>query len=137
MSYEDYLHSIYYDSNHAGSYSGLKKLYRAVKREDKYVLGKAKIRKWLQKQETYTLHKQVRRKFKRQRVVVPYIDYQWDADTASMTSYTKDNDGFGYFLLIIDIFSRYVWTVPLHTTKGTEIMHALKTCLIAVETPIN
>ena len=108
MTYEDYLSTIYYDPHHAGSFGGLEKLYRAVRKEGKYVLGRAKIRKWLQKQETYTLHQHVRRKFRRQRVIVPYIDYQWDADTAVMTSYAKDNDGFGFFLLVIDIFSRYV-----------------------------
>ena len=126
MSYEDYLQSIYYDPNHGGSFGGLEKLYRAVRKEGKYVLGKAKIRKWLQKQETYTLHQHVRRKFKRQRVVVPYMDYQWDVDTASMINYTKENDGYGFFVLIIDIFSRYIWTVPLRTTKATEMVDALK-----------
>ena len=126
MTYEDYLRSIYYDPHHAGSYGGLDKLYRAVRREGKYVLGRAKIRKWLQKQETFTLHQHVRRKFKRQQVIVPYMDYQWDADTASMTVYAKDNDDFGFFLLVIDIFSRYIWTVPLRSTKGSEMKEALK-----------
>ncbi|KAK3083648.1 hypothetical protein FSP39_000775 [Pinctada imbricata] len=126
MSYEDYLHSIYYDPNHAGSYGGLEKLYNAVCKEGKYVLGKAKIRKLLQKQETFTLHQHVRRKFKRHRVVVPYMDYQWNADTASMNIYAKENDGFGFFVLLVDIFSRYIWTVPLHTTKGTEMVEALE-----------
>lgn len=126
MTYEDYLKSIYYDTNHAGSYGGLEKLYRTVRKEGKYVIGKAKIRKWLQKQETYTLHQQVRRRFRRQRVIVPYMDYQWDADTASMTTYTKDNDGYGFFVLVIDIFSRFLWTVPLRTTKGSEMSNALK-----------
>lgn len=126
MTYEDYLKSIYYDPNHAGSYGGLENLYRTVRKEGKYVIGKAKIRKWLQKQETYTLHQQVRRRFRRQRVIVPYMDYQWDADTASMTTYTKDNDGYGFFVLVIDIFSRFLWTVPLRTTKGSEMSNALK-----------
>lgn len=89
-------------------------------------MEKAKIRKWLQKQETYTLHQQVRRRFRRQQVIVPYMDYQWDADTASMTTYTKDNDGYGFFVLVIDIFSWFLWTVPLRTTKGSEMSNALK-----------
>ena len=135
MTYEDYLPSIYYDPNHAGSFGGLDKLYRAVRKEGKYVLGRAKIRRWLQKQETYTLHQRVLRKIKRQRVVVPYMDYQWDADTAVMTSYTKENDGFGYFLLVIDVFSRYVWTVPLRSTKGAEMAAALTSVLDKDRTP--
>ena len=86
MSYEDYLKSIYYDPKHPGSFGGLEKLYRAVRREGKYVLSRSKIRKWLQKQETFTLHRQINRKFKRTHVIVPEIGYQWDADTAVMTS---------------------------------------------------
>ena len=135
MTYEDYLDSIYYDPNHAGSFGGLEKLYRAVRKEGKYVLGRAKIRRWLQKQETYTLHQHVRRKFKRQRVIVPYMDYQWDADTAVMTSYSEDNDGFGFFLLVIGVFSRYVWTEPLQSTKGAEMVEALTTVLDKGRTP--
>lgn len=137
MTYEDYLKSLYYDPNHAGAFGGVEKVYRTVRKEGKYVLGKAKIRKWLRKQETFTLHQHVRRKFRRRRVIVPYIDSQWNADTASMSIYTKDNDGFGFFLLVIDIFSRFVWTVPLRTTKGAEMMEALKSVSIKEGFQIN
>jgi predicted ABC-type exoprotein transport system permease subunit len=75
---------------------------------------------------TFTLHRHVRRKFKRQWVIVPYVDYQWDADTVSMTVYAKDNEGYGFFSLVIDVFSRYVWTVPLRTTKGSKMKGTLK-----------
>ena len=125
MTYENYLHSVYYDTEHPGSFGGLEKLYQAVRREGKYVLSRSKIKRWLQKQETFTLHRQVNRKFKRTRVVAPEIGYQWDADTAVMTSYLKANDGYGYFLLAIDVFSKFVWTVPLKSTKGVEMVRAL------------
>jgi hypothetical protein len=125
MTYEDYLQTVYYDPRHPGSFSGLDKLYRAIRKEGKYVLGRAKIRKWLEKQETFTLHRQIIRKFKRRKVVVPYQNYQWDADTAVMTTYAKENDGYAYFLLVIDIFSRFVWTVATKTRKGTEMETAL------------
>ena len=56
MTYEEYLKSIYYDPKHPGSFRGVEKLYQAVKRDGKYVLSRYKIKKWLQKQETFTLH---------------------------------------------------------------------------------
>lgn len=124
-NHEEYLKSIYYDAKHPGSLSGLEKLYRAVRKDGKYVLSRSKIRQWLQKQETFTLHKQINRKFKRAKVIVPEIGYQWDADTAFMTSYRKDNDGYAYFLVLIDVFSKFVWTVPLKSTKGSEMTKAL------------
>ena len=51
---------------------------------------------------------------------VPRIDHRWDADLMDMASISKYNDGYHYVLLAIDIFSRYVWTVPLKTKQGTD-----------------
>ena len=42
-----------------------------------------------------------------------------------MTKVAKYNDGYHYILLAIDIFSRYVWTVPLRDKSGNEVVHAL------------
>ena len=125
MKYENYLASLYYDPNHAGAYGGVEKLYRAVRKEGKFVLGRTKIRDWLSKQEDYAVHRETRSKFKRRRVVAPFVDYQWDVDTANMVHYKKDNEGYGYFVLAIDILSKFVWTVPLKTTTGQEMVDAL------------
>jgi hypothetical protein len=86
------LEKIYYDPQHPGSFSGVDKLCKAVRQEGKYVLRKAKIRKWLETQETFGLHRQINKKFRRRKVIAPFIDYQWDADTAVMKSFAKDND---------------------------------------------
>lgn len=126
MKYEDYLTNIYYDPSHAGAYGGVEKLYRAVRKDGKFVLGRAKIRDWLAKQEDYAVHRETRSKFKRRRVIAPYVDYQWDADTANMAYYKKDNKDYAYFALAVDILSKYVWTVPLKTTTGQEMVDALK-----------
>lgn len=126
MGYRDYLNRIYYDPQHPASFTGLDKLYRVVRKEGKYVLGRAKIKKWLESQETFTLHRQVNRSFRRRRVVVPYIDYQWDADTAVMKTYSKDNDDYAYFVVMVDVFSRFARTFPLKTTKGTEMSERLR-----------
>ena len=125
LNYEDYLKSIYYDPKHPGAYSGVDKLYRAVRKEGKFVLGRAKIRNWLLKQEDYSVHREERPKFKRRRVIAPYVDYQWDVDTANMDYYKKLNDGYAYFLLAVDILSKFVWTVALRTKTGKEMVRAL------------
>lgn len=125
LTYEKYLSSIYYDPKHAGAYAGLDKLYRAVRKEGKFVLGRKKIEDWLTKQEDYAVHRETRAIAKRPRVLSPVVDYQWDIDTAYMAQFKKDNDGFAYFVLAIDILSKYVWTVPLKTTTGEEMVQAL------------
>ncbi len=63
------------------------------------------------------------------KVVVPYKGYQLDVDTVSMTGYAKRNDGYKYILIVIDILSRYLWTVPLKTLTGKEMATALTTIL--------
>lgn len=99
MTYEDYLQSIYYNPEHPGSLGGVEKLYRAVRKEGKFVL--AKIKRWLEKQDSFTLHRQINRKFKRRRVIVPFM--------AFMKSYVDSNDGYRFFLLVVDSFSRFIF----------------------------
>ena len=96
------------------SFAGVDKLYFSVRKERKFVLGKAKNRKWLETEETLGLHRQINRKFRRGSVIAPYINYQWDADTAVMKSY---NAWYDYFLLAIDVFCRFVRICPLKRFK--------------------
>ena len=58
------------------------------------------------------LHKPVRRKFKRRRVLVNGIDKIWAADLADMKAFSKFNQGFNFLLLVIDILSKYGWIIP-------------------------
>ena len=73
------------------------------------------------------LHKPVKRKFKKRRVLVNGIDKIWGADLADMTALSKDNEGVNFLLLVIDIFSKYGWIVPLKDKKGETVANALKT----------
>jgi hypothetical protein len=127
--WKTYLSSIYFDPKHPGSFSGPTKLYEAVKADGKYTIGRHRIRKWLQDQESFSLTRGVRRQIKRNRVVVEGIDSQWDGDLMDMSSTTKDNNGIRYILVLIDVFSRYLWCRPLKTKRGIELVTALQSVL--------
>ena len=73
------------------------------------------------------LHKPIKRKFNKRRVLVSGIDKIWAADLADMTALNKDNEGINFLLLVIDIFSKYGWIVPLKNKKGETVANALKT----------
>ena len=73
------------------------------------------------------LHKPIKRKFNKRRVLVSGIDKIWAADLADMTALSKDNEGINFLLLVIDIFSKYGWIVPLKNKKGETVANALKT----------
>ena len=51
------------------------------------------------------------------------IDKIWAADLADMKAFEKDNDGYTFLLLVIDIFSKYGWIVPL---KNKRVLVSLK-----------
>ena len=122
---EDYLQSIYFNPKHPAAFAGFNKLYKFVKQDDKFKISKKILKDWLGKQESYTSHQPVISKFKRPKVIVGKKDRQWDGDTANMLKYEKDNDGYKYFALFIDIFTRFVWTYPLKTLKGKEMVEAM------------
>ena len=123
--YEKYLDSIYYNPEHPASFSGVDKLYRSASSEGKRI-SKSLIKKWLRGQSVYNSHKAVRKTFKRRRVVAPRKWYQIDGDTVSMTRYRKNNNGYAYILVLIDVMSKYAWTKPLKTLKGKEMVETLK-----------
>ena len=59
------------------------------------------------------LHKPIRRKFKKRRVLVSGMDRIWAADLVDMQAFSKFNRGVKYLLAVIDIFSKYDWLIPL------------------------
>ena len=52
----------------------------------------------------------------------------------NMDYYKKENKKFAYGLVLIDVFTRFVWTYPLITLGGLEMEAALKTIFPAEKT---
>ena len=46
-----------------------------------------------------------------------------------MQSVSKFNKGFKFLLCVINIFSKYVWVVPLKDKKGVTIVNAFQSIL--------
>ena len=84
---------------------------------------------WLKSQPAYTLFKPAPYKqgrYQRQRVVVGGIDEQWQADLADMGTYARENAGYRYILMVIDVFSRYGFARPVKQKTGEEVARALE-----------
>ena len=69
----------------------------------------------------------MKRKYEKRRVFVNGIDKIWGADLADMKAFSKYNQGYNFLLLVIDIFSKYGWIIPLKNKKGETVAEALKT----------
>ena len=123
-AWEVYLKTIYYNPSHPASFAGPQKLYKVVKDEGKYDISMHKVRKFLQNQDSYSLHKPVRRRFTRNHVITAGIDDLWMADLIDMVKYAEYNEGFKYILVVIDTFSKYVWLRPLKQKTGHEVADA-------------
>ena len=111
------LEQLYYNPKSPAAYAGEQALYKLAKQLSKKVKLQD-VRDWLRKQQTYTLHKPIRKKFLRRKTVVAGIDTQWQADLADLSKLSKSNDKHRYLLCIIDVFSKYAWVVPIKDKSG-------------------
>ena len=117
-----YLQRIYFDPRHPGSFKSAKKLHEAVREEGKHKIGLAEIRRWLQDNEFYSIHKDLNRHFPRLKVIVTGMYDQYDADLADMQKLARRNDGVHFLLFVIDVFSRFLWVEPLKDKSDTAVV---------------
>ena len=87
-----------------------------------------KAESWIE-QLAEELHKPIRRNFPRRRVVVKHIDDTWCSDLVEMQKFSKWNKGYRYLLMVLDVFSKYGWIVPLKDKKGESVAAAFKLVL--------
>ena len=74
-------------------------------------------------------HKPIIRKFKKRKVYSSFRDNIWGVDLPNMQSLSKYNKGIKYLLCVIDLFSKYVWVIPIKDKKGTSIVNVFKKIL--------
>lgn len=123
---EESLKRVYFDPKRVGSYGGVNALRRVTR-----VPVKA-VKQWLSEQDAYTLHKPVRIRFKRRRVIVGGRNHQWQADLVDLSKLKKDNDGYVFLLTVIDVFSKRAWCVPLKNKSASSLVTALKGLLVNI-----
>ena len=55
-----------------------------------------------------------------------HIDEGWCSDLVEMQQFSKWNKGYRYLLMVLDVFSKYGWIVPLKDKKGETVAEAFK-----------
>ncbi len=106
-----------------GSFSGFGTFSRALKSRG-IALKEKELKKWMQSQTTYTVHRPKRKHFPRNKVIVAGIDDTWQADLVDMKSLAQVNNSSKYILTIIDVFSKHAWAVPLKNKFGKTVAEA-------------
>lgn len=113
-----HLRKTYFDARGPGSLGGVRALSKAAG------LNESKTRRWLTFEDAYTLHKPIVRRFERRKTIASSIDAQWQADLMDLRKIRKDNDGFVFVLVVVDILSRYAFVRPLKDKTGNSVVEA-------------
>jgi transposase InsO family protein len=112
------MESRYYEASMPGSYGGVRALAR-YSGSPVSVAGR-----WLEKQDPYTLHKPMVKRFLRRKTFAKTINDVFQADLADMRNLAPFNDGYSYILTCIDVFSRYAFAVPVKDKRGLTVSAA-------------
>jgi len=72
------------------------------------------------------LHKPVRKKFPKRRIITKGIDDLWAADLVIMRNYSNENKGYSYIITVIDTFSKFSWALELKKKDGISVSEAFE-----------
>ena len=95
-----------------------------------------KIKRYLRKNVTHSLHRSVRKRFPRRRIVTHYPGQIVQSDLIDMQRYGTKNSGFNFILVVIDCFSKMLWTRALKSKRGDETAGALRNIFESMQYPI-
>ena len=118
---ESRLKAAYFNPGAPASFGGVGKLVRHVEGATA-----EKTKRWLSGERAYTLHKPARRRYSRLKTVTsgPFVQFQ--GDLMDVQRLAKENDGYRYVVLFIDIFTRYVWCRPIKRKTPEETTRVLR-----------
>lgn len=72
------------------------------------------------------LHKPARSKFRRRRFIIRGLDDTFASDLAQLDNYARENRGNKYILVVIDCFSKYLWTRAIKNKTASEVTKAME-----------
>src|SRR5277367_180100 len=111
------LKKLYYDPTKPTAFGGARRLHRGTKK-----IKLDRVKKWLQGERTYTLHKPPPPKFPRNRVLAYDRNELWEADLAQMLTEAPVNDNYKYILTVIDVLTKFAYAIPLKNKTPEEII---------------
>jgi hypothetical protein len=114
------LKEIYTDLKNPASFSSANKLAHAAG------VTKKVAESFLRSVDAHTLHRERRKNFKRNRYVIPRMNYLYEADLIDMSNIKAANKGYTFVLNCIDCFSKYLWSIPLKNKKAETVLQAFK-----------
>lgn len=121
----DSLEKLYYGLPNPSAYTGIDNLHSASRKHFK----RQKVLEWLEGQDAYNSHRQVRRRFPRRTYNVSNLDDVWEMDLMDLRSLKTYNDGFSYLLTVIDVVSKYLWIEAVKDKTCKSVARAFEKIL--------
>ena len=112
---------LYYDPARPTAFSTLRKLGVAAKKKN---IKLDDIRDWLEKQDAYTLHRPIRKRFARNPYTVNNMMDVCECDLVDVRALGRFNDNYKYILSVIDVFSKFLHLVSLRPKTGAAVASA-------------
>ena len=72
--------------------------------------------------DRYQLFRKSKKKYKRLKMETVKPNYQWQMDLADFKYLQKYNSNIRYLLVVIDVYSRYVWVKKLKNKDSNSVL---------------
>ena len=115
----------YTDINFPGAFGGIERFRQSLKQRAHITIGRTALKELLSTLPIYAMHAQAKERFPRRKLQVIGAGIDFQADLAHMPEYNN----FKYFLLLIDLYSNFIYVEPLKTKSKNEVATAFETLL--------
>ena len=124
------LSKLYYSIAKPSALSSEKKLLKAAQEINPSIIKKD-VKLFLAGQDAHTLHKVTAKHFRRRKILSPKPKVIISADLADMTKLSKQNYGYRYIVVFIDVFSRYLDAYPLKKKNAESLRQTLEKVVLS------
>jgi 2-hydroxychromene-2-carboxylate isomerase len=112
----------YYDLDSPAAFSAVDKVYKEAKKQNNKIKRKDVIN-YLQSEHTYAIHRPRPIRYKRLKMVPTGLG-EIQCDLAILDKLKKQNNGFPYLLVCIDILSRKITVAPAKSKNSLDMIKA-------------
>ena len=95
-----------------------------------------KIIRYLRNNKTHSLHKPVRKKFKRRKIITRYPGQIVQMDLIDLQKFSGSNSGYRWILVVLDCFSKKIWMRALKRKEGDETASAIRNIFHDMDYPV-
>ena len=120
----DELNKVYFNAD--SGFNSIDKLYRKIKDEKENIkITKAQVKQYLENQLVYQITKPVKSNKVFDTIVSPSLRNNYQMDIMYLPN-SKSNKGYKYLLTCIDVYSRYVFCLPVKKKEGSVVFRVIK-----------